>query len=425
MARFSTNKTLFYCTCLLVLRFWTAPAQAGAGYNVIVQIEPGANIHQVVAGLQGTLLETITTNTYLISIPAWPSSLPAGVIAIEPDGAVSLPAFQGGVIVAGQTADWYKSQPAMQKVNLSGALARATGRGIVIADINAAVDAGHPALRGRLTTGYDFVGNGNKPCASQPNQSTASFLDQSTASFLDQSTASFLDPMTTSFLQQSSASFLEQSTASFLDQNSPAHGHGTMVAGVLAVMAPDALIMPLRAFDDSGCADASRIAKAIRHAVANGAQVINMSFGVSGNSAVMKAALDQAAKANVLLIASAGNSNSSSAQAPAAFSNVIGVAATDLQDRKAPFSNYGPNASLNAPGVNVISAFPGGYYAVLSGTSFAAPMAASLAGLIRSINASAAQSSVAAGAVNIDPLNPQYAGQLGSGRIDMLGALTR
>src|SRR5207237_4620347 len=105
------------------------------------------------------------------------------------------------------------------------------------------------------------------------DQSTASFLDQSTASFLDQSTASFLDQSTASFLDQSTASFLDQSTASFLESGSAGHGHGTMVAGILAALAPDALIMPLRAFDDSGAGDAFQVAKAIGLAVRNGASV--------------------------------------------------------------------------------------------------------------------------------------------------------
>src|SRR5262249_3899013 len=158
-------------------------------------------------------------------------------------------------------------------------------------------------------------------------------------------------------LQQSSASFLDQSSASFLDQSSAAHGHGTMVAGILAAIAPDAMIMPIRAFDDEGCSDAFRVAKAIRYAVANGAQVINMSFGLTEHVRVLRAALEQAAKANVMLIASAGNSNSDTEQAPASLANVLGVAATDLLDRKAPFSNYGINAGLDAPGVNIVSTF--------------------------------------------------------------------
>src|SRR5437867_5694560 len=101
-------------------------------------------------------------------------------------------------------------------------------------------------------------------------------MDKSTASFMNQTTASILD--------QSTASFLDQSTASFLESGSGGHGHATMVAGILAALAPDALIMPLRAFDDTGAGDAFQVAKAIRYAVRNGAQVINLSLGLSSNA---------------------------------------------------------------------------------------------------------------------------------------------
>src|SRR5205814_6581347 len=103
------------------------------------------------------------------------------------------------------------------------------------------------------------------------DQSSAGFLDQSSAGFLDQSSAGFLDQSTAGFLDQSSASFIDQSSASFIDATNPAHGHGTMVAGLLAAIAPDAMIMPLRAFDDFGTADEFTIARAIRYAVMNGA----------------------------------------------------------------------------------------------------------------------------------------------------------
>src|SRR5262249_2415438 len=152
----------------------------------------------------------------------------------------------------------------------------------VIADINSRIDYGHPALAGHLTSGYDFVTTRPTGSASL-NQSSASFLDQSSASFLDQSSASFLD--------QSSASFLDQSSASFLYSDlktKPAMSHGTLTAGAIAALAPDTMIMPLRAFDDDGSADLFILAKAVRYAVDHGAQVINMSFGTLDNSKALQ-----------------------------------------------------------------------------------------------------------------------------------------
>src|SRR5436309_8540115 len=118
-----------------------------------------------------------------------------------------------------------------------------------------------------------------------------------------------MDQSSGSFLDQSSASFLDQSSASFLGSGSAGHGHATMVAGILVALAPDALIMPLRAFDDSGTGDAFQVAKAIRYAAKNGAQVINLSLGLSyrSDSPEVQNAIKFAINKGVIVVASAGN----------------------------------------------------------------------------------------------------------------------
>ena len=196
-----------------------------------------------------------------------------------------------------------------------------------------------------------------------------------------------------------------------------------MVAGILAVMAPDAMIMPLRAFDDKGCGTTYNIAKAVKYAVSHGAQVINMSFGISGQTQTLKKTIEEAVKAGVTVVASAGNGNTSIPQYPAAYPGVLGVSATKLNDTKTSFSDYGSTIFVSAPGSNIISAFPGGYYAELSGTSFSAPMVAAEAALVRSLKTSGWRNSIAAGVDNIDALNPVYIGKLGTGRINLLKAL--
>jgi thermitase len=263
----------------------------------------------------------------------------------------------------------------------------------------------------------------NQATASFLDQSSASFLDQATASFLDQSSASFLDQATASFLDQSTASFLDQSTASFLESNSAGHGHATMVAGIIAALAPDAMIMPLRAFDDSGTGDAFQVAKAIRYATQNGAHVINLSLGFSSDAAEVRAAINFATSRGVVVVASAGNAASAALQYPAALPNVIGVAATDLLDRKATFSNYGQSVVVDAPGVDIITAYPGGY-AVASGTSFAAAFVSAEAALVRARTATGVGQAIKSSAQNIDGLNPSFAGQLGYGQINLLGAVS-
>jgi subtilisin family serine protease len=280
-----------------------------------------------------------------------------------------------------------------------------------VADINSQLDYSHPALLGHLTSGYDFV-------TSKPGGATA--LNQSSASYLDQSSASYLDQSSASYLDQSSASYLDQSSASYLDGLNPAYSHGTLCAGIIAVVAPDAMVMPLRTFDDNGSADLFMIAKAIRYGVKQGAHVINMSFGTAIDSKAISSAVVYAQQRNVVLTASAGNNNTSTPQYPAAYSGVITTAATDLRDVKAPFSNYGKPVFVDAPGMNIISAFPGNLYGLVNGTSFSSPIVAGTAALLSSQNRAGVASRLAAGAINIDGTNPDYAGQLGYGRIDIL-----
>jgi subtilisin family serine protease len=392
--------------------------------SIIVETTPSADINQVVTALGGTLLDSMGGNVYLVSVSSIPTVYPAGVKNIETGSLQLSPGHSGAVFTVGPgtTPDFYRNQPAMQKINLGGVSQLATGRGIVIADINAKVDVAHPALIGHLTTGAQFL-NGKCTTGSSLNQAEVGFLDQAEVGFLDQAEVGFLDQAEVGFLDQAEVGFLDQSNASFLDKMTPAHGHGTMVAGILAAVAPDAMIMPLQAFDDQGCGSIYNISKAIKYAISHGAQVINMSFGVPGGNQTLKNAIREAEKAGIIVVASAGNDNTSVPQFPAAYPDVVAVAATNLKDAKASFSNYGATISVSAPGTCIISAYPGGYYAEMSGTSFAAPMVAGEAALLRSLKATASSAAIEAGVDNIDAVNPNYVGQLGSGRINLLKAL--
>ena len=433
------NKTAKYLLITLLVVTGFTPAVSAQSYSVIVETTPNADIRSIAAALGGTVLDSMGGNVYLLSLSSLPISYPAGIKYIEPDSVQLSPGGHGAVFSVSPTtaANFYRNQPAMKRVNLQSALPRATGRSIVIADINAMVDVRHPALVGHLTAGAEFL-QGTCVSRSSLNQSAGGFLDQSAGGFLDQSAGGFLDQSAggfldqsaggfldqyTTFLSESTASFLDPLTASSLDRMSPAHGHGTMVAGILAVMAPDAMIMPLRAFDDKGCGTTYNIAKAVKYAVSHGAQVINMSFGISGQTQTLKKTIEEAVKAGVTVVASAGNGNTSIPQYPAAYPGVLGVSATKLNDTKTSFSDYGSTIFVSAPGSNIISAFPGGYYAELSGTSFSAPMVAAEAALLRSLKTSGWKNSIAAGVDNIDALNPAYIGKLGTGRINLLKAL--
>ena len=102
---------------------------------------------------------------------------------------------------------------------------------------------------------------------------------------------------------------------------------------------------------------------------------------------------------------------------------MIATAATNINDQKAPFSNYGQSVVVDAPGVNIILPYPGGMYTVVSGTSFSAPTVAGTAALIRSLRVNGATASITGTAVNINAENPNYVNQLGYGRIDVLQAV--
>ena len=413
----------------LLLLLGLSSEAAATSFPLIVQIPPRVSATTLAHSLGGTVVDSIPdANTYLLNVPFVPLPARASLLGIrwmELNTSVSLPRFGLRAIlrIPGTTAaDWYKLQPAMTLINAGKASPFSRGRGIVIADINSLIDYAHPALAGHLTSGYDFVaGSPGEP--SLLDQSDAGFLDQSDAGFLDQSDAGFRDQSDAGFLDQSDAGFLDQSDHAYLDGLNPAYSHGSISAGIIVAIAPASMIMPLRVFGDDGQSNLFSLAKAIRYAVDHGAQVINMNFGLLKPSLAVQDAVNFALASNVLLIAPAGNDNTSQPQYPAAFPGVMTAAATNLSDAKSSFSNYGSYVFVSAPGVDVISVFPGNYYAVASGTSLSAAALAGTAALVRSLRTNGVRDSIAQTVVNIDSLNANYANQLGRGRIDALGAV--
>jgi hypothetical protein len=252
------------------------------------------------------------------------------------------------------------------------------GYGTVVVVIDTGVDPSHPALQGVLIPGYDFVNN--QPVGSawtDVDQSTAAILNQSTAALLNQSTVAILNGYQVVQLNQSTAAILDQSTAAILNGITlPAEfGHGTMVAGLVHLVAPGAQIMPLKAFAADGSANSSDIVSAIYYAVANGATVINMSFSLQDLSSELLLAVNYATRHGVVCVVSVGNSAQTTAVYPASLGNVIGVGSVSAAGTFSAFSSYGPDLlTLVAPGEGLITTYPGGHWAGVSGTSSSAAL---------------------------------------------------
>jgi subtilisin family serine protease len=209
-------------------------------------------------------------------------------------------------------------------------------------------------------------------------------------------------------------------------------GHGTFAAGLIHRLAPQASLMPIRVLDSDGNGTLWDAAEGIRYATMNGARVINLSLGCSRTSGIMNRALRYAAARGVVVVAAAGNNNSTRAYSPAGSVDTLTVAALNPDNTKASFSNYGDAIDVAAPGVGIASTFWDGRFATWSGTSFAAPLVAAEAVLIRSaspgMSGNAVRSLIIETSTSVNPWNPAYyekLGKNGAGLINIREALSR
>jgi subtilisin family serine protease len=348
-----------------------------------------------------------------------------GIQSVEPDQLLPVPHRSINNIPSGLndrapinyygTVVWhgYASQPAAQIIRLTDAQRgfNVSGTGIV-AVIDTGVDINHPVLVPVLLPGYDFTRN--QPGASE-------WLDvPELQNVNDESEGQQQDP---AFVQQSTAAVLDQSTAAVLDGGPySAFGHGTMTTGLVHLVAPQAKILPLKAFTSNGTGYLSNIIAALYYAVQHDANVVNMSFDLSIPSAGLSQAISYANKASVVLVAAAGNESTNSPVYPAAFNgSVVGIASTTDWDTRSSFSNYGTtDAWIAAPGEYVISTYPGGTYASASGTSFSSPLVAGTASLLISAKTSLNQQQAASALSHAVRLTPG----LNHGRLDVYQAIT-
>lgn len=233
--------------------------------------------------------------------------------------------------------------------------------------------------------------------------------------------------------------------------------HGTETAGLAgatsnngqgnASIARNVKLLPLQAIDDNGNGFSNDVAQAILYAIDQGADVINMSLGTSGDDPIVRAAINIAFENNVIVVAAAGNCGSGNNEPctgqvpgyvtfPANYNRVIAVGATDTNNNRASFSSYGERLDIMAPGAGTListtwSSSNGTtlYASNLNGTSYASPIVASSAALIRSIRPNTSIDDVRAllmgAAQKLSPMSGQFYSQsYGHGLLNIGQAIT-
>jgi subtilisin family serine protease len=307
--------------------------------------------------------------------------------------------------------------------------------GVVVAVIDSGVDVTHPDLQQNIWRNSDEIpGDG---------------LDNDLNGFVD-------DVQGWDFVDNDSNPAPEFGT----DSEAIAASHGTISAGIIAARGDNnqglsgvtwqTQIMPLRALGSDGNGLTFSVVRAMDYAVTNGAKIINLSFAGNVDDSLLRIAAQRAYDNGVVVIASAGNAPSGGVATnlnnelvnpvclDAGFSEsfVIGVAATDEEDRRATFSNYGSRCiDVSAPGVRFVATqlfrpgtiFGEAYGGFYNGTSLAAPVVSGVVALMLSVNMSLNPEQVVSilksTAVSIDSKNPEFVGMLGAGRVNAAAAV--
>jgi subtilisin family serine protease len=420
---------LVACLLLLLTTFCAPAAQAQTRLIVRDSLGlPGLNLTCLLTGCKVvTGLGDPNGQLFLITFPAVLNpvtsllrlSLQTGILDVEVDqtvNAVPTYAFSDPSYLTDETPAsyygatvWhgYIAQPANQLVRTAQTQAafNVAGAGTTVAVIDTGVDPANPVLKSVLVNGYDFTTNTSGGSEMHDVQASPN-LNQAQPATLDQRTVAVLDQRTVAVLDGGSYSDF---------------GHGTMTAGIVHLVAPEARIMPLKAFTAGGAAYDSNILRAIYYAVNNGAKVMNMSFNYTTYSPELATAIKYANSRGVISVASAGNNGEHTMVYPGGLPGVIDVASTSNLDVQSTFTNYGvPPVFMAAPGEGVVTTYPWGTYAAGWGTSFSTPFVAGTAALMLGTNGNCSSRTVPLGLANA-----HYIGNvnLGFGRLDTYQAL--
>ena len=354
------KKRMYLCMVLVIIGLLTILQIAAAQENpvpgqAIMKTSQNGKPDNILQGSGFRVKDSIPgSQTYLIETDAGDDfdaimddlEADSQVIFIEPNYMVALPEnFQMSIsfpddrfpplLVGEEPSDFFK-QSSLYSIGFEQAHEIATGENITVAVIDNGVDFNHPYLSSRLLAGgYDFISKDN-----DPGYEIGEFSS-----------------------------------------------HGTFVSGLIALMAPDCQILPLRSFNGDGTGNIYAIAEAIYFAAEQGADVINMSFGTVKSCRILAQANNYAIMRGISMVAASGNNSFDTPIYPAALPGVIAVSGIDSEDMFTSFSNYGDYIDICAPAVDLYSTLAGDdTWGTWSGTSFAAPFITAACALVKQVS---------------------------------------